>query len=149
MRKKNLIACLIIISMIGLALSSYMVYTHYHPSLEGSVCDIIASASCTVVNSGIYSKIAGIPVAMYGAIWFIMSGVLSWNSLNNKNIFPKLLVWNGIGFLSIFYFIYIEFLLDTICPSCTVVHVLVALSLVISIVLYKQFYISEIPPAKD
>ncbi|MDP3698248.1 MAG: vitamin K epoxide reductase family protein, partial [Nanoarchaeota archaeon] len=102
------------------------------------VCDITASVSCTVVNSGIYYTIVGIQVAVYGVAWFLISGVLSWNSFKNRNVIPKLVGWNVAGLLFVFYFIYIEFLLSTICPFCTVVHVIIVISLVLSIVLYKQ-----------
>lgn len=143
MRKKHFILCILILSILGLITSLYLTYDHYHPSIEGSVCDITASVSCTVLNSGIYSTIIGIPVALYGVAWFIILGIFSWNSLNNTNTIPKLLWWNAVGFMSIFYFIYIEFLLSTICPFCTVVHILVAVSLILSILLHKQFYKSE------
>lgn len=143
MQKKHFVMSLILLSIFGLSLSTYLVYNHYYPSLEGTVCDVFASASCTVVNSGIYSTIAEIPVALYGAVWFLISGILSWNSLRNKNTIPKLFWWNAAGLLSVIYFIYLEFLLNTICPFCTIVHVLVVISLVLSTLLYKQFYKSE------
>ena len=145
MQKKHFITSILILSALGLITSLYLTYTHYHPSLGGSVCDIIASASCTVVNSGIYSKILGIPVAIYGIAWFIGLGILSWNSFDDKNTLPKLLWWNVGGFLSVFYFIYIEFLLGTICPFCTVVHILVVLSVFLSFIFYKQFYKPQLP----
>lgn len=147
MQKKYFIIALIVVSLIGLGASLSLTYNHYRPSLTGSVCDITASVSCTVVNSGIYSTILGIPVAIYGVVWFIVLGILSYTSLKNQTTIPPLLWWNAGGFLSIFYFIYIEFLLSTLCPFCTVVHVLVAISLVLSIIFYKHFYKSEIVPS--
>src|SRR3989344_7157739 len=147
MQQKHFSISILTLSVLGLITSLYLVYNHYSPALEGSVCDITASVSCTVVNSGIYSKIAGIPVAVYGVVWFIVLGILSWDSLRNKKAIPKLLWWNIGGFLSLFYFIYIEFLLDTICPFCTVVHVMVAVSLILTIMGYKRFYKSELPPS--
>lgn len=138
MQKKYFIIILLILSIVGLVTSLSLTYSHYNPSLKGGVCDITASVSCTVVNSGIYSTIVGIPVAVYGVAWFLISGVLSWNSFKNRNVIPKLVGWNVAGLLFVFYFIYIEFLLSTICPFCTVVHVIIVISLVLSIVLYKQ-----------
>ncbi|MBI2125333.1 vitamin K epoxide reductase family protein [Candidatus Woesearchaeota archaeon] len=138
MQKKHFIISLLILSVFGLGTSLYLVYNHYNPSLEGSVCDITASVSCTILNSGIYSKILGVPVAIYGVAWFIVLGILSWNSVRNKKNFQKLLLWNAGGFLSVFYFVYIEFLLSTFCPFCTVVHVLVAVSLILTIVGYRR-----------
>lgn len=144
MQQKHFSAWILILSILGLITSLYLTYNHYHPSLHGGVCDITASVSCTVVNSGIYSTVLGIPVAVYGIAWFLGLGILSWNSFEDKNTLPKLLWWNIGGFLSVFYFIYIEFLLGTICPFCTVVHAVIATSLVLSIIFYKQFYKSEL-----
>lgn len=145
MQKKYFVIIILIVSVLGLVTSIYLTYNHYNPSLGGSFCDKIPSASCTVVNSGIYSKILRVPVAIYGIVWFLISGILSLNSLYQANTISKLLCWNAAGLLFVFYFIYLEFLLSTICPFCTVVHVLVAISLIISIILYKQFYKSEQP----
>ena len=145
MQKKSLIIGLLILTLLGLATSLYLVYNHYYPHLQGGICDITAAVSCTIVNSGIYSTIFGIPVAMYGVFWFLVAGTLSWSSVRNKKAIPQLLGWNIFGLLFVFYFIYIEFLLDTICPFCTVVHVLIAISLIFSILFYQQFYKSRIP----
>ncbi|MDP3699083.1 MAG: vitamin K epoxide reductase family protein, partial [Nanoarchaeota archaeon] len=140
MQKKYFIIILLILSIVGLVTSLSLTYSHYNPSLKGGVCDITASVSCTVVNSGIYSTIVGIPVAVYGVVWFLILGTFSWKSRTEKKAIPKLLGWNILGMVFVFYFVYIEYVLGTICPFCTVVHVLVALSLVMSILLYKQFY---------
>lgn len=140
MQQKDLIITLIILSILGLLTSAYLVYDHYNPALQGSICDITAAISCVVVNSGIYSTIARIPVAFYGIAWFLISTVLSWNSFSDNKVSRNLLLWNLLGLLFVIYFIYIEFVLSTICPFCTIVHVLVGLSLVLSVILYKQFY---------
>ncbi len=138
MQKKSLIIGLFILTILGLVTSLYLVYNHYYPHLQGGICDITAAVSCTVVNSGIYSTFFGIPVAMYGVLWFLILGTFSRKSWQDKKAIPKLLGWNILGMVFVLYFIYIEFVLGTICPFCTVVHILVSLSLVLSIILYKQ-----------
>ncbi len=140
MQKKYFIISFLILSLLGLAASLYLVYNHYYPNLQGGICDITAAVSCTVVNSGIYSTFFGIPVAVYGVAWFILSAMLSWKLWESKDIIPKLLWLNAGGLLFVFYFVYIEFLLNTICLFCTIVHIIVVLSLLLSIILYKRFY---------
>jgi len=140
MQKKSLINGLLFLTLLGLATSLYLVYNHYYPHLQGGICDITAAVSCTVVNSGIYSTIFGIPVAFYGVLWFLILGIFSWKSGQDKKAIPKLLGWNILGMAFVLYFVYLEYLLSRICPFCTVVHILVVLSLIISIFLYKQFY---------
>src|SRR3989344_2844261 len=126
MQKKHFTIAILILSIIGLITSSYLTYNHYYHSLDGSVCDITASVSCTVLNSGIYSTIFGIPVAIYGVLWSLVLGMLSWKGMKEKNFIPKILWWNIVGMLFVNYFIYLEYVLDTICPFCTLVHFLVA-----------------------
>ncbi|HLD79952.1 MAG TPA: vitamin K epoxide reductase family protein [Candidatus Nanoarchaeia archaeon] len=138
MQKKYFIIILIVLSIIGLGTSFYLVYNHYYPNLQGSVCDITAAISCAVVNSGIYSTILGIPVALFGVLWFLILGVFSWKVLKGRTFSKQLLGWNVIGMFFVIYFIYIEILLTTICPLCTVVHVLVLFSLILSLLLYKK-----------
>jgi len=138
MQQKFFIIVLIILSILGLATSAYLVYDHYNPNLQGSICDITAAISCAVVNSGIYSTILGIPVALFGVLWFLILGLLSWNTLKGKKCSKYLLGWNILGMLFVIYFIYIEILLTTICPFCTVVHVLAIFSLILSLLLYKK-----------
>lgn len=138
MQNKYLLVSLLILSLLGLVTSIYLVYDHYNPQLQGSVCDITAAISCAVVNSGIYSTIAGIPVAIFGVFWFFILGFLSWNLFKNKNVSKHLLGWNILGALFVVYFIYIEILLTTLCPFCTIVHVLVILSFLLSVITYKK-----------
>jgi len=140
MRQKSLINGLLFLTLLGLATSLYLVYNHYYPHLQGGICDITAAVSCTVVNSGIYSTLDGIPVAMYGVVWFLILGIFSWKSGQDRKAIPRLLGWNILGILFVLYFVYIEYVLGTICPFCTVVHILVILSLILSIWLYQQFY---------
>src|SRR3989344_3538142 len=126
MQKKNFLIVLLIVSFLTFTTSVYLVYNHYYPHLQGSICDITASVSCTVLNSGIYSTIFGIPVAWYGVLWSLVLGMLSWKGMKEKNFIPKILWWNIVGMLFVNYFIYLEYVLDTICPFCTLVHFLVA-----------------------
>ena len=140
MQKKSFLIALLILSLLSLTTSLYLVYNHYYPHLQGGICDVTAAVSCTVVNSGPYSTIFAIPVALYGILWSFILGILSWKAWDDRKFIPKVLWWNILGIVFVAYFIYIEYLLGTICPFCTVVHVLVTLSLILSIFLYKQFY---------
>jgi uncharacterized membrane protein len=58
---------MIVLSTIGLAVASYLTYVHYsgHPP----VCT--AGGSCLKVQTSVYSKLAGIPVALMGLIGYI------------------------------------------------------------------------------
>ena len=58
---------MIVLSTIGLAVAIYLTYVHYsgHPP----VCT--AGGSCLKVQTSVYSKLAGVPVALMGLIGYI------------------------------------------------------------------------------
>lgn len=117
--------------------SVYLAFNHYNILSKGAVCDGHSLFSCSLVNTSVYSELLGIPVALYGAAWFAFLSILSWKARHKESLIPKILWLNAIGFAYVLYLIYIEFVLRTLCPFCTVVHVLAAASLVLSIFLYK------------
>ncbi|HEV7941830.1 MAG TPA: vitamin K epoxide reductase family protein [Solirubrobacteraceae bacterium] len=57
---------MIVLSVIGLGLASYLTYVHY----SGSAV-ICTSDSCELVQTSVYSKLAGVPVALLGLIGYV------------------------------------------------------------------------------
>ena len=140
MSKKNLckpiLYIIIALSLLGLLTSLYLVNDHY--SHANSACDINDVVSCSLVNSSIYSELFGIPVAIFGAIWFVILIGLTLHSLKNHLILQGLVFWNVLGVLFVLYMIYAEFMLRAICPFCTIVHIVVIINLFLSIFLLKK-----------
>jgi len=70
----------LVCALVGLAASIAAAYIHYHllfdPSYT-SFCDVNATVSCTQVYLSRYSTFRGIPVAVFGAIWFAGALLLS------------------------------------------------------------------------
>ena len=64
-------------ALVGLGASAAAAYTHYHllsdPAYP-SFCDVNATISCTQVYLSRFSTLRGVPVAMFGAIWFVVAG---------------------------------------------------------------------------
>ncbi len=58
---------MIVLATIGLGVASYLTYVHY--SGIPPVCS--AGGSCLKVQSSVYSKLAGVPVALMGLIGYI------------------------------------------------------------------------------
>jgi uncharacterized membrane protein len=67
MSQRTLRITMIVIATVGLGVASYLTYVHYsgHPP----VCT--AGGSCLKVQTSIYSKLAGVPVALMGLIGYI------------------------------------------------------------------------------
>jgi uncharacterized membrane protein len=59
---------MIVLTLIGLGVASYLTYVHYsgiHP-----LCTV--GGSCLEVQTSIYSKLAGVPVALIGLIGYVV-----------------------------------------------------------------------------
>jgi len=80
MKNRNTIVriLLIVFSISGIIIMAYLTYLHYAPtSPDGSVCDIGEGLSCDMVNKSAYSEILGIPVSVFGVLYFTLVAVLS------------------------------------------------------------------------
>ena len=68
MSSRTLRIVLIAITVLGVALASYLTYVHYAEIKP--LCT--AGNSCIKVQSSVYSKLAGVPVALIGLIGYIL-----------------------------------------------------------------------------
>lgn len=57
---------MIVLSVIGLGLASYLTYIHY--SGNQVIC---TSDACELVQTSVYSKLAGVPVALMGLLGYV------------------------------------------------------------------------------
>jgi uncharacterized membrane protein len=58
---------MIVLAVIGLGVASYLTYVHY----AGIKPACTAGESCTKVQTSVYSKLAGVPVALIGLLGYI------------------------------------------------------------------------------
>jgi uncharacterized membrane protein len=116
-----------IASIAGLGVAGYLTYEHYTGS-SSLVCSDKGIVNCLEVTTSTYSRVAGIPVADLGLVFFVMMLALqlpyTWN--RPEPIIRKArLGWAAVGLASAFYLLYTElFRIDAICLWCTVVHIL-------------------------
>ena len=79
MTKRAAALCLLC-ALVGFGVSAAAAYTHYHllndPNYR-SFCDVSETVSCTQVYMSRFSTVRGVPVAIFGALWFVMAGLLS------------------------------------------------------------------------
>ena len=70
MHKNFLIGGLLVLSFLGIADSTYLSYT----ALTGSslACSIKGLDGCNVVAQSIYSHLFGIPLGVYGVIFYVL-----------------------------------------------------------------------------
>jgi uncharacterized membrane protein len=119
----NLRRVMVVVAVLGLALASYLVYVHY----SGSRPACSAGDACLKVQTSIYSKIAGVPVALIGLIGYI-GIVLSLLVPDRDEVRLATLVMTVIGVAFSGYLTYRElFTLKTICEECATSAVLMLL----------------------
>jgi uncharacterized membrane protein len=63
---------ILILSVLGLGVSGYLVYTHYHAS--ALVCTI---GSCHTVQTSKYATVGGVPIAFFGVAMYLTLGLLA------------------------------------------------------------------------
>ena len=121
------VATTFLLSLLGLAISIYMTYQHFHGSTY-LACSTSGFENCTKVTTSPQSRIIGIPVAVLGVVNYTFMSVL-----NSPWVWRAKNYWIHVGrfLLSIasmclvLWLITAELLIiKSICLYCTSVHVI-------------------------
>jgi uncharacterized membrane protein/protein-disulfide isomerase len=114
-------------TLVGLGASAAAAYTHYHllydPAYR-SFCDVNATFSCTQVYMSRFSTVRGIPVALFGAVWFAAAALLSVAGVTarpavRESVPGYLFVMSTLALAVILYLGYASFvLLKAVCLLC-------------------------------
>ncbi|HEY2509170.1 MAG TPA: vitamin K epoxide reductase family protein [Streptosporangiaceae bacterium] len=116
----------LMLSVIGLADSSYQVYTHF--SGTGLLGCSSKGDPCALVQSSSYAWIFGIPVAVLGAAFYLAMVVIC-SPLGWRSQWPAV-AWGRlgaviVGMIFVLYLIYREIVsIGAVCPYCTSVHII-------------------------
>ena len=120
-----------LLSVVGFVVALYLTITHYTASIP-LACPSIGIIDCGTVLSSKYAVLFGIPLAVMALAFFIGEIVLI-----VKNMKEYQLYLNTVGFFSLFYTWYAEYLLQRICIYCTALHIIIIVLFAIS--LYEAF----------
>jgi uncharacterized membrane protein len=114
MSSRTLRIALIAITVLGVALASYLTYIHYAEIKP--ICT--AGNACIKVQSSVYSKLAGVPVALMGMIGYVLIlGSLLVRESETSRLATMTLTLVGFGFSA--YLTYRElFSIHAICEEC-------------------------------
>ncbi len=111
----------------GLGVAGYLTYEHFTGS-SSLVCSDKGIVNCLAVTTSIYSKVAGVPVAVLGLVYFAVMLVLQLPAMwdrDDRLIRRARVAWSVVGLGTVVYLLYTElFRIDAICLWCTAVHVL-------------------------
>ena len=114
------------LSILGLADAGYQVYTHF--SGTGLLGCSASADACVLVQNSTYAWIFGIPVAVFGAAFFVFMVAIcspwAWRAAQPR-IRQARLAAVVIGIIFVLYLVYREIIsLGQICAYCTSVHVI-------------------------
>ena len=133
-----------VLCLIGIGVAGYLTYTHY----AGIHVLCLSSGGCETVQSSVYSKLAGVPVAVLGLAGYI--GILL--SLAIRNDLGRMAAFGTalIGFLFSMYLTYRElFTIKAICQWCVSSAVLMTLLTILTAIRVLRVETDEpLPPAK-
>ncbi|MCL6094398.1 MAG: vitamin K epoxide reductase family protein [Actinobacteria bacterium] len=124
----------LVLSAGGLAVSIYLTLVHYTSAVP-LACSDRGIVNCAKVTSSPESVIFGIPVAVFGLVFFAAMITLnlpsSWRNPSKRVAILRMgLAICGIGF--VLYLVSVELLVvDAICLWCTSVHVITFLLLIV------------------
>lgn len=114
-------------ALVGLGASVAAAYVHYHLLYDpaySSFCDVNATINCTQVYLSRFSTVRGVPVAIFGALWFVVAGLLSVSGLTarptvRENVPGYLFVGSTLALAVVLYLGYASFvLLRAVCLVC-------------------------------
>lgn len=108
-----------IISAIGFLDASYLTVKHYLGETVG--CSFLKG--CETVTTSSYATISGIPVALGGAIYYLIIFLLTifYLDTGRKHIFGWAAQLTGVGLLASTYFLFLQiFIIKALCLYCLI-----------------------------
>ncbi len=111
------------LAAIGVAIAAYLTLLHYDTAVP-LYCSNTGSVDCQQVLTSAQSVVLGLPVALYGLVWFAVALWLLVGGSAWKDRAANL--WTLVGAVAVVYLVYTELIvIGKICLWCTSVHVIV------------------------
>ena len=145
MQRFTLLAIILVLAFLGLADSWYLAQAALSDTALS--CGIEALDQCNTVAQSEYSRLFGIPLAVYGVAFYVLFFVFAAVMLAvTKPVLTRILYWASvIGFLASLYFLYLQvFVIKALCVYCLASFALsVLLFLIVWRLKTREFVISH------
>lgn len=117
----------VLLSLLGIADATYLTIAHYATKVV-LACPDTGIINCAKVTSSSYSEIHGIPLTLFGLLFFIGMLIAQlpwlWNSTSSL-IRNGRVAYSITGIVAVFWLVYVELhILHAICLYCSGVHFL-------------------------
>lgn len=124
---------MMLFALIGLGASVAATWVHYRILVDptyASFCDVSATFSCTEAYTSRYGAFAGVPVALFGVLFFAavigMIALSSRSATSRENLPGYIFALSTIGLAAVLYLAYASyFILNVICLLCAATYVAV------------------------
>jgi uncharacterized membrane protein len=119
MHKKILSAGLLVLSFLGIADSAYLSYTAL--TNTALTCNIKGLDGCNTVAQSVYSHLFGIPLALYGVVFYVLVFILSAALLfwSHRLLRAWIAAFGAVGLIASIIFELIQVvLIKAICVYC-------------------------------
>lgn len=138
--KRLLLAGILVFAFLGIADSWYLADT----ALKGGVpaCDVSVLSGCEAVAQSPYSKLFGIPLGVYGTLFYTLAFAVGLIFLvsNHRRLYTIMYLVGVVGFLLSMVFVLIQALLiKSFCIYCILSAVLATLIFALARSLYVHF----------
>jgi uncharacterized membrane protein/protein-disulfide isomerase len=117
----------LICALVGLGASTAAAYTHYRLLADpnySSFCDVNAAVSCTHAYMSRFGTFQGVPVALFGLLWFVVATLLAVTGMTARDSVREdvpgyLFVMSTLALAAVLYLGYASFvILKTVCVLC-------------------------------
>ncbi|MDH5720030.1 MAG: thioredoxin domain-containing protein [Spirochaetia bacterium] len=152
MKIRDFIIIALLLALAGAYVSSELIKFHNNPALESglidSVCGADSKTGCDVVNESEASEIAGLPIALFGFMYYlgVILILISYFLSKEKSFLQTVFLMAGLGFIvDVFLLIYSIVILEAICKMCAITYIMTAGILILSYLAIKKQNISYFP----
>lgn len=137
MRRRTADRITLALSIAGLLVAGYLTLLHYDTSIP-LVCSAGSFVNCETVLTSPSATAFGVPVAVWGIVWFAVALGLAAAPLRaeRRGAAPRLRTalfgWTAAGLAGVLYLIYQELgVIGKICAWCSAVHVIIIAMLIV------------------
>jgi uncharacterized membrane protein len=135
---RRLLKALSIFSFLGFVDAAYLTIIHYQQGIPPCLVE-----GCETVLTSSYATVAGIPIALLGALYYMAIFFLAFSLLQkfSRNVLITLVILVSIGFAVSLVLLGIQlFVLDAICQYCIVSIVTTTISFILGLVIFRRYF---------